>query len=623
MLLDRFVNRIDFESYDDFAANFRITIPERFNFAYDVVDVIARETPNARALVWVNDLGEHHEFSFADTKRESDRVANLMRECGIGKGDVVMLVLKGRYEFWFCLLALHKLGAIAIPGTHMLTEHDLDYRVTSADVKMIVSVDEPDLVAALQASAKKKHPSLETILVLLDSAKATGDAADTRNTFFSAENAAPASGAGKADGSKAAGGAAASAGNYNIEFSEVPQAGQPAAGKSVAGASRPAWIDYNAAIAQTSSDFTPPEAALLPCNTDCMMLYFTSGTEGNPKMVRHNFTYPLAHIITARYWQKVEDGGLHYTVSDSGWAKAVWGKIYGQWLAGAAVFVYDYDKFDGLNLLRRAAEYSVTSFCAPPTVYRFLIKQDLSKFDLSALKYCTIAGEPLNPEVYEQFLKATGHKLHEGYGQTETVLFLGNYLWDEPKPGSMGKPAPGYVVVLLDRAGKVCEPGEEGEVCIDLERSTPWGLFTGYYRDQERTDSVWYNGYYHTGDAAWRDEDGYYWFVGRIDDVIKTSGYRVGPFEVESALIEHPAVMECAITGVPDPDRGQVIKASVILAKGYTASDALKKELQDHVKHVTAPYKYPRIVEFVDTLPKTISGKIRRVEIREGDSEPT
>jgi len=561
MLLDRFVNKVDYESYEDWANNFRILIPERFNFAYDVVDVLAREAPDKRALVWVNDHGERREYTFADMKRESDRAANLFRKYGIARGDAVMLILKGRHEFWPCLLALHKLGAVAIPATHMLTEHDLVYRIESADIKMIVSVREPILIEALGAAAAKKHPSLETIVLLRYE---TDDSADDAHTHLNS-------------------------------------------------------VDYNTELAKMSVDFAPPAEAALPKNDDRMLLYFTSGTVGHPKMVSHNFAYPLAHIITAKYWQNVENGGLHYTVADTGWAKAVWGKIYGQWLAGSAIFVYDYDKFDALGLLQSASENGVTTFCAPPTIYRFLIKQDLTKFDLSALKYCVVAGEPLNPEVYEQFLKATGLRLREGFGQTETVLFLGNFPWMAPKPGSMGRPAPGYPVVLLNSEGKICETGEEGEICLDLSKGTPWGLFTDYYRDRERTDSVWYNGYYHTGDAAWRDEDGYYWFVGRMDDVIKTSGYRVGPFEVESALIEHPAVMECAITGVPDPDRGQVIKASVVLAAGYAASDALKKELQDHVKRVTAPYKYPRIVEFVHALPKTISGKIRRVEIRGED----
>ena len=563
MLLDRFLDRVDFESYEDFIENFRINIPERFNFGYDVVDVFARETPEKRALVWVDDRGERREFTFADIKRESDRAANLFRQQGITKGDAVMLVLKGRYEFWFCIVALHKLGAIAIPATHMLTEHDLDYRIKSASLKMIVAVTDPTLIGALDAAASKGHPSLQTILYL-----------DCYGGSVPAQN---------------------------------------------AGAH---WMNYNTEMEKTSDAFAMPSEAELPKNDDRMLLYFTSGTVGHPKMVSQNFTYPLGHIITAKYWQCVEDNGLHYTVADTGWAKAAWGKIYGQWIAGSAIFVHDYEKFDALTVLEQAAKNGVTTFCAPPTVYRFLIKQDLSRFNLSALKCCVTAGEPLNPEVYEQFLKATGFRLREGFGQTETVLFMGNFPWMDLKTGSMGRPSPSYGVALLDSEGKVCETGEEGEICLDLSRGIPYGLFTDYYRDKERTDSVRYDGFYHTGDAAWRDEDGYYWFVGRIDDVIKTSGYRVGPFEVESALIEHPAVLECAITGVPDPDRGQVIKASVVLANGFTPSEALKKELQDHVKRVTAPYKYPRIVEFMDALPKTISGKIRRVEIRgKGDSQ--
>ncbi|HOG64133.1 MAG TPA: AMP-binding protein [Spirochaetota bacterium] len=552
MFLERFVNRTEFSSYDDFFHNFRIHTPDQFNFAYDVVDAIAAETPNKRAMVWVNDHGEKRVFSFADLKRYSDRAANVLRTHGIGKGDAVMMTLKGRYEFWFCILAIHKLGAIAIPATHMLTEHDLVYRIESADVKMIISVNEQPLVDAIDAAAAHGHPSLTKRLLL--------------------------------------------------------------------GADRPGWVNYDAEMEIAQEVFDRPTGEAAAKTSDIMLLYFTSGTVGYPKMVNHDFAYPLGHIITAKYWQNVQEDGLHYTVADTGWAKAVWGKIYGQWLAGTAIFVHDYDKFDALTLLERASENGVTTFCAPPTIYRFLIKQDLSKFDLSSLKYCVTAGEPLNPEVYEQFYKATGLRLMEGFGQTEMVVLLATFPWMTPKPGSMGRPSPGYRVVLLNPEGKPCEVGEEGEVAIDLSQGKPWGLFNGYYRDEQRTASVWHDGYYYTGDIAWRDEDGYFWFVGRADDVIKTSGYRVGPFEVESALITHKAVMECAITGVPDPDRGQVIKATVVLAKGFEPSENLKRELQEHVKKVTAPYKYPRIVEFVEALPKTISGKIRRVQIRAEDS---
>ncbi|MDK2834933.1 MAG: acetyl-CoA synthetase, partial [Methanolobus sp.] len=369
------------------------------------------------------------------------------------------------------------------------------------------------------------------------------------------------------------------------------------------------------------ADFARPTGEEATTNDDILLNYFSSGTTGFPKMVQHNFTYPLAHIITARYWQNVTDGGLHYTVADSGWAKCVWGKIYGQWIAGSAVFVYDYDRFTAERMLGNTVKYGVTTFCAPPTIYRFLIREDLSKYDLSCLDYCVTAGEPLNPEVYQKFLEITGLKLMEGFGQTETIVTLATYPWIEAKPGSMGKPSPEYSIELLNAEGKPCEVGEEGEIVIDTSFGKPPGIFIGYGADPERTRDVWHDGYYHTGDMAWKDEDGYFWFIGRADDIIKTSGYRVGPFEVESALIEHPAVLECAITGVPDPIRGQVIKATIVLTRDYTASEELKKELQDHVKRVTAPYKYPRVIEFVKELPKTISGKIRRVEIRDHDKE--
>jgi acetyl-CoA synthetase len=366
-----------------------------------------------------------------------------------------------------------------------------------------------------------------------------------------------------------------------------------------------------------SHDFQKPQK--VNSNSDTMLLYFTSGTTGMPKMVRHNYTYPLGHVATAKYWHQVVPDGLHLTVADTGWAKAAWGCIYGQWLCGAGIFVYDYDRFVPSAMLEIIGKYRLTSFCAPPTIYRFFIKEDLKKFDLSSLKNCTVAGEPLNPEIFEQFLAGTGIKLRECYGQTELTVTLCTYPWLKPKPGSMGKPAPGYDIDLLSPEGSPCGMGEEGEIVIYTDKRKPWGMFDGYYRDDTLTSSVWHNNIYYTGDVAWKDEDGYFWFVGRNDDVIKSSGYRIGPFEVESALLEHPAVLECAITGVPDPDRGTVVKATVVLSKGYTASEALKTELQDHVKKTTAPYKYPRVIEFTAELPKTISGKIRRVQIREDD----
>ncbi|MFA6929982.1 MAG: AMP-binding protein [Lentisphaeria bacterium] len=387
------------------------------------------------------------------------------------------------------------------------------------------------------------------------------------------------------------------------------------------GCTHTGWLNYGEETATQSEEFVAPERAQRNDNSDIMLIYFTSGTVGFPKMVAHNFIYPLAHILTAKYWQNVEEGGLHYTVADTGWAKAVWGKIYGQWLAGSGVFVYDYDKFEAAHMLQEIIRNQVTTFCAPPTIYRFLIKEDLSHFDLSGLKTVVVAGEPLNPEVYNRFREKTGLSLKEAYGQTELVVTMANWPWLTPKPGSMGKPSPGYHIELLDGEGKEVEVGEEGEICVKTTENLPPGIFLGYHRDAKLTDRVWHDGYYHTGDVAWMDEDGYLWFVGRADDVIKSSGYRIGPFEVESVLMQHPAVTECAITGVPEPVRGQVVKATIVLSRGYTPSEEMKKELQNFVKANTAPYKYPRVVEFVEAMPKTISGKIRRVALRENDQE--
>lgn len=550
-MLEKYIPRVDFNSYEDFVENFKINVPNNFNFAYDIVDQIASTTPDKVAIVWCDEKGTEATFTFGQLKYFSDKTANFFTKAGIGKGDPVMLILKRRYEFWFSILALHKIGAICIPATHLLTSKDLVYRNNAADIKMIVSVAEDEVIKHIEDS-KAKSPSLKAIALV--------------------------------------------------------------------GGTKEGWYDFTKEVEEASAEFTRPTGDKASQNDDIMLLYFTSGTTGMPKMVRHNFTYPLGHIPTAKYWQNCKEGGLHLTVADTGWAKAVWGKIYGQWMAGSAVFVYDYDKFVPKELLSVICKHGVTTFCAPPTIYRFFIKEDLSKFDLSKLKYCAIAGEPLNPEVYNQFLSLTGIKLMEGYGQTELTVVLGTYPWMEPKPGSMGKPTPGYEVDLVDENGKSCEVGEEGQIIIRTNNKMPVGIFGGYYRDEALTKKVWHDDIYYTGDMAWKDEDGYFWFVGRADDVIKSSGYRIGPFEVESALLEHPAVLECAITAVPDPVRGQIVKATIVLTKKYTASEELVKELQDHVKNVTAPYKYPRIIEFVEELPKTISGKIRRVEIRQKDS---
>jgi acetyl-CoA synthetase len=547
-MIEKYLSQVNFNSYEDFYENFKIKVPEHFNFAFDIVDEIARTDPDKIAMVWCDDKGAEAVFTFGQMKSYSDRAANFFKSIGIRKGDPVMLILKRRYEYWYCSLALNKLGAITIPATHLLSTKDIIYRNNAADIKMIVCVHEPEVVRHVEESLDKS-PTLKH--------------------------------------------------------------------KALIGESRDGWLNITEGIEKSSDVFVKPFMEQEAKNDDIMLLYFTSGTTGMPKMVNHNFVYPLGHILTAKYWQNVPDNGLHFTVADTGWAKSAWGKIYGQWIAGSAVMTYDYDKFVPKNMMKVIEKYKVTTFCAPPTIYRFLIKEDLTKYDLNHLKYCIVAGEPLNAEVYKQFLDCTGIRLMEGYGQTECTVAVATYFWMDPKPGSMGKPSPGYDLDIIDPDGKICEVGEIGQIVIRTDKRKPVGMFNGYYRDDDLTKKVWQNDIYYTGDTAWRDEDGYFWFVGRADDIIKSSGYRIGPFEVESALLEHPAVLECAITAVPDPERGQIVKATIILSKNYHSSDELAKELQDHVKKVTAPYKYPRIVEFVTELPKTISGKIRRVQIRD------
>lgn len=539
-----------FSSYEDFMKNYKLNIPENFNFAYDVVDEYAKTEPNKRALVWCNPAGEEREFTFHEMKEYSDRTARYFQDLGIRRGDNVMLILKRYYEFWFSIIALHKLGAIAIPATNQLMAKDIIYRCNMANVKMIVCAPDEQIVNHVE-SAEEKCETLE-IKVL--------------------------------------------------------------AGKT----RRDGWECLDEGIAN-AGEFTRPTGDQATQNEDIMLAYFTSGTTGMPKLVEHNYLYALGHLHTGVHWHCVQEDTIHLTVSDTGWGKAVWGKLYGQWLAGAAVLVYDYDRFVPAELLEIMAKYRITSFCAPPTIYRFLVQEDVSKYDLSSIKYFTTAGEALNPEVFNKWKKLTGIEIREGFGQTETTLVLATFPWVDICPGSMGKPSPIFDVALLNEENELCAPGEVGEICICTKDGTPPGMFAGYRNAPELNVKVWYDGYYHTGDTAWQDENGYFWYVGRADDVIKSSGYRIGPFEVESALMEHPAVLECAITGAPDPVRGTVVKATVVLVKnkGYEPSDELIKELQNHVKRVTAPYKYPRIVEFVEELPKTISGKIRRVELRE------
>lgn len=551
-MLEKYVSRVEFDSYEDFKSGFKVNIPDNFNFAYDVVDETAIHSPEKLAMVWCDDNGNEAVFTFGQMKYYSDKAANFFRSAGVRKGDPVMLILKRHYEFWFCTLALNKIGAVTIPATHLLSTKDIIYRNNAADIRMIVCIPDPLVIEHIE-EAESASPTLQK--------------------------------------------------------------------KVVVGIEREGWLNFTEGMEKSPETFVRPAGAEATSNNDIMLLYFTSGTTGMPKMVNHDFIYPLGHILTAKYWQKVEDNGLHFTVADTGWAKSAWGKIYGQWLSGSAVMTFNYDKFVPKRLMEVIEKYKVVTFCAPPTIYRFLIKEDLSNFDLSHLKYCVVAGEPLNPEVFKQFYDQTGIKLMEGYGQTECTVAVATYPWMNPKPGSMGKPSPGYDIEIIDDDGNPCEVGNEGEIIIRTHSEKPVGMFNGYFRDDQLTAKVWSDGIYRTGDMAWYDEDGYFWFVGRADDVIKSSGYRIGPFEVESALMEHPAVLECAITAVPDPDRGQIVKATVVVSRNYHPGEELARELQEHVKKVTAPYKYPRIVEFVTELPKTISGKIRRVQIRDDDRE--
>ena len=550
-ILSCFLRQTSFVSEEDYQKNLEFIVPKNFNFAYDVVDAWAEEAPDKLALLWTNDEGEERKLSFSDLKQMSDQAASYLKSLGVNRGDMVMLIEKRRLEWWITMLALHKLGAIPIPATHMLTSHDIVYRNNAASVKAIICVGEPYVLGEVQ----KAMPDSPTVDVLVSIGP------------------------------------------------EVPEG----------------FHDWHQEIDKAPA-FRRPR--FVNTNGDTMILYFTSGTSGEPKMVSHDFLYALGHLTTGVFWHNLTPDSIHLTVADTGWGKAVWGKFYGQWFAGACVFVFDHEKFTAEKILRQMEKYHITSFCAPPTVYRFLVREDFSQYDLSSLRYCTTAGEALNAAVYNKFYELTGIRLMEGFGQTETTLTLGTFPWMQPKPGSMGKPNAQYEIALLRPDLTPCEDGEKGEIAVRLnEGHKAIGLFKEYYRDSNITYEACHDGYYFTGDMAWRDKDGYYWFEGRADDVIKSSGYRIGPFEVESALMTHPAVVECAITGVPDDTRGMVVKATVVLGKEWKdkVGDALIEELQAHVKHVTAPYKYPRIIEFVDELPKTISGKIRRVEIREKD----
>jgi acetyl-CoA synthetase len=582
-ILSRYCPRIEFESYEDFYANYRCEVPDNFNFAYDVVDEWARLEPEKTALVWTDDTGIMKTFSFADMKRLSDKAANVLHALGVKKGDVVMLMLKQRPEVWIMMTALMKIGAVCIPGTYQLTAKDVEYRCNIAEVRLLIAVDDAELLTNI-AEARGRCAKLKHIAVV--------------------------------------------------------------GGMTANGAALPAdYIDLRAEIEKAGDDFSR-----VPAKTqDPMLIYFSSGTTGMPKMVLHNHSLPLGHIVTARYWHCVEENTVHLTQTDSGWAKFAWGKIYGQWICGAAIGVYDTEKFTPKGMLDAIQRLKPTTFCAPATIFRYLIKEDLSGYDFSFIRHTSVAGEPLSPEVYHKLKELTGLEIREGFGQSETSVMAAVFKWLPVKPGSMGKPAPLFGLKLLDEDGALCDNGITGNMSItcagknmyeigragtpsapdanaDDGASVPVigasdfpGLFRGYWKDQEITANCWSGGTYQTGDMAWRDDEGYLWFVGRNDDVIKCSGYRIGPFEVESALMEHPSVLECAVTAAPDPMRGQVVKATVVLARGFSASEELKHELQNHVKRVTAPYKYPRIVEFVSELPKTISGKIQRNMIRKKD----
>lgn len=549
-MVEKYLPRTEFDSYEDFIENYRVVIPDNFNFGFDIIDGWAEKDPAKMALVWCDDHGEERRFTYADLSRLSNQAANWFQSLGVKKGDVVMCILRRRFEYWITAIALCKLGAVIVPATMQLTKKDIVYRVDAAGAKMLVCLNDAFVISQVE-EALPECPTIRGCILT------TG--------------------------------------------------------------SREGWLSFAEGIDSQPEAFPRPIGENAANHTDPMLIYFTSGTTGMPKMVLHNFTHPLGHIVTAKYWQCVEEDRLHMSVSDSGWAKFGWGKIYGQMICGAVIFAYDMDKFVPKSLLSILEKYRVTTFCAPPTMFRFMLADGMEAYDLSSIKHCGNAGEPLSAEVFDKVSAILGLKMTEGFGQSESSVLIANFPWFEPKPGSMGKPSPLYHIDLVNGEGESCEDGEEGQIVIRNTEAV--GLFRGYYKNEEATTAAFAGGIYNTGDVAWRDHDGYYWFVGRNDDVIKCSGYRIGPFEVESALCEHDAVLECAITAAPDPKRGQVVKATVVLARGYSPSDELIKELQEHVKHTTAPYKYPRIIEFVEELPKTVSGKIKRAQIRQESFE--
>ena len=549
-------NRDAYKSLQELRESYSVSYPEDFNFAYDVLDKMGTETPDKLAMLWVSNEQEEKCITFGDMKRWSDKAANLFTSLGIEKGDFVMLVLKRSYLFWYCMMGLHKIGAVGVQATNLLTAKDYKYRCNAAGIKMALITADGDCTAHFD----EVQPECETIKI-----KAVTKHKD--------------------------------------------------AGEG--------WLDFEALLEAASENWKRPTGEKATKATDIMIMSFSSGTTGYPKMVSHDFTYPLGHIMTGVFWHRVIDNGMHFTISDTGWMKSMWGKMYGQWLGGTALFTYDFEKFSGADILRVIAKYKVTTFCAPPTMYRFMLLEDMTQYDLSSLVHCCTAGEALNPDIFNSWEKYTGLQIYEGFGQSETTVCCGVlYPHSEPKPGAMGLPMPGYDLFVSDEDGNKVAPGVTGEICIRATlNDRPCGLYMGYFRNEEDTARAWRGGLYHTGDMAYSDEQGYLWYVGRGDDIIKSSGYRIGPFEVESVLLEHPAVLETAVTGVPDPLRGFNVKATIVLSKGYEPSEALVKDIQNYVKTNTAPYKYPRVVEFVDALPKTTSGKIRRMAIRNQDAE--
>ncbi len=575
------------EAYDEnsLLTAFSLHNEPTYNFAYDVVDDIAVNDPERRAMVWCNPEGEEHVFTFADMKEWSDKTASFLAAQGIGRGDRVLVVLRRHYQFWFTALALAKLGAVMVPATFMLKEHDMSYRLNGAGIKAVIATSAGDVADVVDAVVGE-CPTVETLILVNPAGAGLTERA--------------------ADGSLLDGGQGFGSALSGPE------------GICALGIERAGWLDFNTEVRAASAGFERRETLA----AEPMLLYFSSGTSGNPKMVMHDALYSLGHLMTAKHWHNVRPDGIHFTIADTGWGKAVWGKFYGQWLMEACVLTYDFDRFHASEMLDLIGRYGVTTFCAPPTMYRLMMQEDLSAFDLSSLEYSTTAGEALNPDLFDFWKEHTGLTIYEGFGQTETPLTIGNLTNSTPRPGSMGKPVPLYDVAVLRADGSRCDVGETGEICIRIEER-PAGIMMEYYRDPEKTAAVMHDGWYHTGDTAWADEDGYYWYVGRNDDVIKSSGYRIGPFEIESVLLEHPAVRECAVTGVPDELRGMAVKATVVLAEGFTGTEALTCELQAWVKEQTAPYKYPRIVEYADDLPRTVNGKIRRVAIRQADQRQT